>query len=104
MIINSEVNFSEPFSRSFGEFLRDGDAYASNGGIVRTFQSGWSKTIPNGNRRPGTLSPGDYNEEHALAAGHVGAVSISPHIFGPAHFGAKYPVLGPGLGPLCWPC
>lgn len=70
---------------------------------MRTFQSGWAKAIPNGGRKPGTLSPDVYNEEHVLAAEHIGAVSISPHIFEPAHFGIKCLVLGPGLGTLCRP-
>lgn len=71
--------------------------------MERTFQSGWAKAIPNGDKKAGTLSPDVYNEEHVLAAEHIGAVSICPHIFGSAHFGIKCPVLGLGLGTLCRP-
>lgn len=40
---------------------------------MRTSQSGWAKAIPSGGRKPGTLSPDVYNEEHVLAAEHIGA-------------------------------
>lgn len=47
---------------------------------MRTLQRGWANVIPDGDRRPRILSPGDCNEEHAPVAGHIGAATVHTYL------------------------